>query len=90
MSKVKEKLYDVRLLRGTLLYAVICAKKELKPQEAVNRCVMLSGRWSFVTKTEIKKRKIEWFDPNHPESFNIYPTPCTEHPKTHVHILANC
>lgn len=83
-------LYDAKLLKETLLYAVICAKKELRFQEAVNRCSELSGHWMFVTKAEITKRKIQWYDPDRPESFGIYPTPCTEHPDTHVHILANC
>lgn len=82
--------YDIKLLKETLLYAVICTKKEIEPQEAISRCAELSGHWVYVTEEEIKSRKINWYDPALPKKNRIYPTPCTDHPETHVHILANC
>ena len=88
MSAKTVNLYKVKLLKETLLHAVLCIDKEMNPQDAVNSCPELAGRWSFVSAAEIKRDKINWHSTDTPKKDRIYPTPCTDHLETHVHILA--
>lgn len=97
-ATIKTGEYDVAQLGESLLYTVVCHRKELDSQTAISGACFpagTSGGWQYVERDELPE---SWWEgdgaakasPTDDPHDAPYPQPCGDHPSTHVHVLAEC
>jgi hypothetical protein len=79
--------YDAAQVSEQLLYTVVCHRKDVDPQAAINAACGPSGTtngWTFVAREDLPEGW--WEGPGAYDGHDTpYPQPCSHHPETHVH-----
>jgi hypothetical protein len=93
--------YDALQIHESMFFAVVCHRVGMDSQSAISRATMpagTSGGWRFVERNRLPDswwegegatlaaERIGESDPHKAP----YPQPCSEHPDTHVHVVAEC
>lgn len=90
--------YDVARLHESLCYAVVCHRAGVDSQRAIDRALFAAGTsmgWVYQPREELPD---SWWEgdgavqasPTDDGHDAPYPQPCSQHPETHVHVLAAC
>lgn len=90
--------YDAGQVHESFLYAIVCHRVEIDPQNAIDAALFAagtSGGWQY---QEREGLPAGWWEgegakvasPTDDPHDAPYPQPCFDHPSTHVHSLAAC
>src|SRR5687767_4792602 len=90
--------YDVVQIHESMLYSVVCHKIGVDSQAAISSACFpagTTGGWQYVPRDELPDG---WWEgpgavaasPTDDGHDAPYPQPCSDHPETHIHLLAAC
>lgn len=90
--------YDVAQIHQSLCFAIVCHRVGMDSQRAIDRACFPAGTWAGWTYQTREELPEGWWEgsgavaasPTDDGHDAPYPQPCSQHPDTHVHVLAAC